>query len=198
MAFYRYGDGGSHRQAARAASSCAPGASQRSGPRRRIIRNRRLDAPDRRARFERLQSAIADKLERDCVRDGIVDADATEENEVLCVDSFRTGEMVPVRFLPRGSASTPGTVRAASDRAFRANPTAPLQTRVRRARDAGYRTGLNEERHAIIQGLGMSSEIPLATPGEAELVFSLLRGSLMHPVDSMLFEKQWDLPCALR
>ena len=101
MAFYRYGDGGSHRQAARAASACAPGASRRSGPRRRIVRNRRLDAPDRRAQFERLQSQIADKLERECVRDGIVDADATEENEVLCVDSFRTGEMIPVRFLPR-------------------------------------------------------------------------------------------------
>ena len=102
------GDGGSRRQAARAAASSAPGARVRVGPQCRIVRNRHLDAPDRRARFERLQSSIADKLERECVRDEIVDEDATEDNEVLCVDSFRTGEMVPVRFLPQGQRSYPG------------------------------------------------------------------------------------------
>ena len=152
MAFYRYGDGGSSRQAARAAAFSAPGARVRAGPRRRIRRNRRLDAPDRRAQFERLQSAIADKLERECVRDGIVDEDATEDNEVLCVDSFRTGEMVPVRFLPQGGRGAQGTVGAASNRAFNADTTAPLHTRVRRARDAVYRAGLDEERRSVLQG----------------------------------------------
>ena len=143
MAFTRYGDGGSSRQAAHAAASSALGALVRVGPQRRIVINRRLDAPDRRTRFERLQSAIADKLERECVRDGIVDEDATGDNEVLCVDSFRTGEMIPVRFFPRGNADTSGTMRAASDRAFRANTNGTLQTRVLRSRDAGYRTGLD-------------------------------------------------------
>ena len=99
-------------------------------------------------------------------------------NEVLCVDSFRTGEMVPVRFLPQGGRGAQGIVGAASDRAFNADTTAPLHTRVRRARDAGYRAGLDEERRSVLQGLRMSSENPLATPDEAELVFSLLRGEL--------------------
>ena len=106
--------------------------------------------------------------------------------------------MIPVRFLPRGNAGIPGTVRTAGDRAFRANPSATFQTRLRVACDAGYRTVLDEERHEIIQGLGMSSEIPLATPDEAELFFSLLRGSLMPPADLMLFEKPWVVPCTSR
>ena len=49
---------------------------------------------------------------------------------------------------------------------------------MRRARDAGYRAGLDEERRSVFQGLGISSRNPLATPGEAELVFSLLRREL--------------------
>ena len=104
--------------------------------------------------------------------------------------------MIPVRFLPRGSADTSSAMRAANDRAFRANSNASLQTRLRPARHAGYRTGLDEERYAIIQGLGMSSEIPLATPDEAELVFSLLRWDL--DASSRFYAVREAVGCAVR
>ena len=71
MTFYRHGDVGSHRRAARLSTLSALGDRPKTGPRRRIVRNCRLGAPDRPARFERLQSAIAYKLERECVWAGL-------------------------------------------------------------------------------------------------------------------------------